>query len=132
MDDHVADEAVLGIMGAQGHRMGVSLFNAQIDVRHGAVEGPGTGVTERLPLLYHPPCEPEHVPRFPFVIGYLLLKSRRIRLQDKFRPLLPIADQPDGIGYIYGTRYDVFPLRNKENAEITLSFNLVDGFLQRL
>jgi hypothetical protein len=73
--------------------MRITIFYAQVDIRHGTVERTGTGITGFLTFLDNGSRKPEHVFSFSFIISYFLLKTRRILSQNKFRAILSIANQ---------------------------------------
>ena len=92
VDGHMADKAVLCVVGAQGHCVRIAVLNAQVNIGHGAVEGSRIGVARFLPLFDQSAGEPKHVSGLSLVARNLFLESRCILGQDKFRTALAIAD----------------------------------------
>ena len=112
------DEAVLGIMGTQCYRAGISLADAEIDVGECTVESAGARISHILLVPHNAAGEPEHILRFSFIGGVGGLEAGRIVSQDEFGTALAVTDKPDGVGDVDGIGNNVLSFGNEDDSEV--------------
>ena len=132
VDRHVADETVLGEVGAQGDCLRVAVFDADVDVGHATVEGAGSGVTDAVLVRDDTAGEPEHVFALALVVGMFVGETGGVLGKDEFRTFLAVADHADGTRDVDGAADAVFAFGNEEDTECLFRLDAVDGCLKRL
>lgn len=119
----VADEAVLGEVGAYGNGLRIALLDAEVDVAESAVKGTCAGVLRLPARLRQASGEPYHVVLLRLIAWGALAEY-------DLRPLLAVAYKPDSAGHVYGAADKVLSFGNEQDAESFLRLEAVDSLLE--
>ena len=117
-------------VSTQCHCMRITVFYAQVNIRHSTIERTGTCITRFLTFFNHTSCKPEHIFCFSLIAWYFFLKSRRVFSQNKFRTVLSITNQTNGCRNINSLTDFILAFRYKKNTEILFFLHLINGCLQ--